>query len=173
MSPCALRPTRVEGMESAVRSYELGVASGLPKAEAFASALREFVAAGHRVPTTAQLRRATSAYSGRLPIELRAVVSSIFQSHGVSMDRALRSRTPAVVRARDEAVWVVRAMRPEVSYPMLGAFLGRDHSSLLSGMRRFEKRMAADDLLRLRVERLAGVRAGADREAEREAAVAS
>ncbi len=160
MSAYKMRPSRAEGMDSAVRSYELAVATGIPKAEAFAGALREFVAAGHRVPTTAQLRRSTVAYTGRLPIELQAVVATVFKSHGIAMDRALRSHTHSVARARDEAVWLVRRMRPEVSYTMLGAFLGRDHSSLITGIRRFEARMAADDLLRLRVERVAGVRSG-------------
>ncbi len=77
------------------------------------------------------------------------------ERHGIFAVELTGERRRWKMSVRDEAVHVARAMTG-VSFPALARYFGRDHSSLVQGERRFEKRLAADDLLRARIERLIG-----------------
>jgi chromosomal replication initiation ATPase DnaA len=105
--------------------------------------------------------RTTTSQLSRLPIPAHAVaiIESVMRHHGVSLWMACQKRRRApdeVVAARDEAIYVARSVVPECSWGRLAKFFNRDHASLVSGARRFERLMAVDELLRARVDRAVG-----------------
>ena len=77
-----------------------------------------------------------------LPPPALAVLETVSQAEGVSVADILgRCRRPELVRARWRAWSALRTMpwgagRP--SYPRIGAWLGRDHTTILHGVRRYE-----------------------------------
>lgn len=49
------------------------------------------------------------------------------------------SRRPHLVRARQHAVWLIKKLRPEISYPQIAGLLNyKDHTTVIHGIRRFE-----------------------------------
>lgn len=65
------------------------------------------------------------------------------------------SRVAQLVRARYLFAFVARARWPEMSYPRIGRMLGgRDHSTVLSGLRMFDRLMEREPALRLIAEQL-------------------
>jgi hypothetical protein len=56
-----------------------------------------------------------------------------------------RSRILAVERARVAAVWVHRKLQPKHSTVKMGYFFRRDHSTIMSTLRRAKKLLAEDD----------------------------
>jgi chromosomal replication initiator protein len=57
-----------------------------------------------------------------------------------------RSRLAPIVRVRQRAMYVTRQVRPDASLPLVGRILGgRDHTTILHGIRRTEARLQAKD----------------------------
>jgi chromosomal replication initiator protein len=90
----------------------------------------------------------TSLWAYRLPCTVRHVpvmadvVRLVAARHRVPVEALLgRSRTAPVVTARQEAYWECR-QHPHLSLPAIGRFFGRDHSTVLLGIRRHEARQA-------------------------------
>lgn len=82
------------------------------------------------------------------PVVARVLVSKdiIAQTafdHGISVPRMLsRSRQPCVAHARFDAMSRLRSVRrpdgkPRFSLPAIGAMFGRDHTTVLNGLRRW------------------------------------
>lgn len=75
---------------------------------------------------------------------LKRLAEEVCDEHGCTLDM-LRSgsRRRSLVRIRFEFMW--RAYQTGLfSYPTIGRFLGKDHTSCINGVRRF-KEMAPDD----------------------------
>jgi len=110
---------------------------------------------------------------------LRRAVAEMFGIEEHLLPGASRRRP--VVQARYAFAYVARTWWPDLSYPRIGRLLGgRDHSTVLHGLRQFEEWRARDRDLQDKVARLlasrlsdqhnAHVRAWSDVQAERERA---
>jgi len=97
----------------------------------------------------------------RESLKVRPLIAAVAAARGMEERHLVgASRVAAVVRARDEASWVIRDMvridGEPISYPMIGLALGgRDHSTVIAACRRVEARIARDPDLRLRLRLLA------------------
>ena len=103
-----------------------------------------------------------------LPKWARGVIEVIALENGVSLDTLRRDRhsSRAIQRIRAEAIYIVRAVgNGSPSFPDLGLYFGRDHSSLVTADQRFRARMEAEDILRARVEKYLADRGFVKREA--------
>jgi chromosomal replication initiation ATPase DnaA len=80
--------------------------------------------------------------------QTEAIIAEIAALHGVE-PRAItgRRRTPRIVLARQHAYAEVKARRAHLSLPAVGRAFGRDHSTILGGIRAHEARMAWADVL--------------------------
>ena len=69
----------------------------------------------------------------------RPMIVSTAGAFGVTFEMVLgRSRTFTVCRARDAVMTKLREQG--LSYPEIGTLLGRDHTTVMAGVRRFEER---------------------------------
>jgi chromosomal replication initiation ATPase DnaA len=134
-------------------AYESNKAAGMSAAEAMEHACRV-------------VRREIRAFGGNLndkprrfvPAWVNVVIGSMCAVHGVSTLRILgKERCSHLKLIRWEIAAELR--RRGLSLPIIGAALHRDHSTILHGLRAFEKRLATDELLRTRVLRTSEVRA--------------
>lgn len=56
-------------------------------------------------------------------------------------------RRREVARPRQMAYWLIRRLRPDLSFPQIAHMIGgRDHTTVLAGMRRFEKLVGTDEV---------------------------
>jgi Bacterial dnaA protein helix-turn-helix len=94
-------------------------------------------------------------YRDRLLLILRAVAREYGAEPG---DMLSPSRPGRLVQAR-QAAWLLLRKRTRLSLPQIGARFGRDHSTVLHGVRKMEALMRANPLLR---ERLAAIEAQLD-----------
>lgn len=80
--------------------------------------------------------------------QTEAIIAEIAALHGIE-PRAItgRRRTPRIVLARQHAYAEVKARRAHLSLPAVGRAFGRDHSTILGGIRAHEARMAWADVL--------------------------
>jgi chromosomal replication initiator protein len=66
------------------------------------------------------------------------VTEEIAESHGVTLDMVLGpERSDHIVRAREHALAVVR-WSTGLSFPAIGNIFDRDHSTVMSAVRRYE-----------------------------------
>jgi hypothetical protein len=94
-------------------------------------------------------------YRDRLLLILRAVAREYGAEPG---DMLSPSRQGRLVQAR-QAAWLLLRKRTRLSLPQIGARFGRDHSTVLHGVRKMEALIRANPLLR---ERLAAIEAQLD-----------
>jgi Bacterial dnaA protein helix-turn-helix len=95
-------------------------------------------------------------YRDRLLLILRAVA----RDYAVDPEEILSpNRKERFVQAR-QAAWLLLRKRTRLSLPQIGARFGRDHSTVLHGVRKMEAQMRSNPLLR---ERLAAIEAHLDR----------
>jgi chromosomal replication initiation ATPase DnaA len=78
------------------------------------------------------------AKAGKLP--LADIIAGVAAQHGISINdiRSCR-RSRRVVYARQEAMYLAYELT-EASYPMIAAAVGKDHTSVLHGVRRHAER---------------------------------
>jgi hypothetical protein len=78
------------------------------------------------------------------------------EAFGVEEHRLVgASRLQEIVIPRHATFYVLRRRFPDMSYPRIGRFMGgRDHSTILHGIRNIEERMKRDDALRHLVQSL-------------------
>lgn len=77
----------------------------------------------------------------RLPMRISVIVREVCGQHNVSVVTLLDgSRQRDVCRCRDEIAYRVKSEISEASYPQIGRWLGRDHTSLLLGAARHAAR---------------------------------
>lgn len=87
-----------------------------------------------------------------LPQWARELIASIAQDHGLTVEK-LRGPGAHARRVRGEAVYLVRVVgHGEPTYKDLGAFLERDHSTLVYGEQCFEMRLATEEVTKARIE---------------------
>ena len=111
-------------------------------------------------------RRATASMAKlRIARTLGPEIARVAHHHRLEAeDLTGDSLVPEVVAARYEAYWRLRQLRH--SLPIVGlAVGGRNHSTVHTGLRKFEAMLAADPALRARIEQIAVAEAGARREA--------
>ena len=95
-----------------------------------------------------------SLWRGMIPviegrITMPAIVRAVGEKHGFTVDELMSPARPdrELNLARQEAMWIMRQVRlldgrQRYSFPVIGAFFGRDHTTILSGARAHEKRLA-------------------------------
>ena len=71
---------------------------------------------------------------------IRDIFTAVSFVTNFSIDELLGPRrSKKVVAARHIAYWLLRELRPDLSYPAIGRAVGqRDHTTILSGIRRFQ-----------------------------------
>lgn len=80
---------------------------------------------------------------------MRGILASVAHAHDVSLeDLRGPSRKRRFTFPRQEAMWRIRQVRVSAggyrySLPQIGEFLGRDHATVLHGVRTYEARLAA------------------------------
>lgn len=77
------------------------------------------------------------------PPSWRFLVAYTAAKHHVGMDQILSPfRGREIVAARSEAIHLVRSHVPGIGLTRMGQYFGRDHSTILSALRRYEIRRA-------------------------------
>ncbi|MCA0358715.1 MAG: hypothetical protein LCH78_18025 [Proteobacteria bacterium] len=76
-------------------------------------------------------------------ISMPEIANLIASTYGVSVANLVGpARHKAISHARQHAMWLMH-QQPHLSMPQIGKFLGgRDHTTILHGIRRYEQRMA-------------------------------
>src|SRR4051812_25862567 len=117
-----------------------------------------FARAYSETGSIADAYRVTSAILNRgsthdiAAIGLDSMIAEVATFHGVSTRDLLgTSKRPEITIARFHVWWRCRQRNPPLSYPALGAYLHRDHSTVISGVQKFERLMAESAELRARV----------------------
>lgn len=73
-----------------------------------------------------------------------AVLTAVAIKHGLTLSEIMgKDRRHHVAHARQEAFWVLKQTYPEMSLPAIGRMFGKDHTTVLHGIRQHEKRRAA------------------------------
>lgn len=71
---------------------------------------------------------------------MRNCLRAICLHYGVTPDEIKgRSRHQHIVVPRNHFCWVVYRNRIDVSYPMIGRFLGKDHTTIVHSVAKFEE----------------------------------
>lgn len=72
------------------------------------------------------------------------VLEAVAHSYSVAMVELVgRGRTKAVAEARQLSYWLLRRLT-RMSFPEIGRALGRDHTSVMAGIKAIERRRARD-----------------------------
>jgi hypothetical protein len=70
-----------------------------------------------------------------MPEWARQIVERACEKHGICpSEMACDNRKHRVVKARNEAIYLVKARKPMLSSPQLGGWFGRDHTSILHSL---------------------------------------
>ena len=78
------------------------------------------------------------------PASVDAIIAKVALEHGVSAAELLSdTRWQKVAHARQHAFAAVRGMPRKPSYPQIGRWFGRDHSTVVHGVRAHEARRSA------------------------------
>jgi chromosomal replication initiation ATPase DnaA len=86
-----------------------------------------------------------------LPERVRLIVEETAEKHGVPPREILSSsRNRQVVAARTEAIYRTKAAKPIASAPTIGKWFGRDHTSILAALSRYQARHGAPVLSQYR-----------------------
>jgi chromosomal replication initiation ATPase DnaA len=87
---------------------------------------------------------------------MQVLLADVERLLGVPVDEVLgRSQQPRIALARKAVYWVLRGQR--YSYPEIAQATERlDHTTVIHGVRSFEKRIGVDPELRAIAEQLAG-----------------
>ena len=75
------------------------------------------------------------------PQTMSQIVRDVAEAHSIPLDVLMgREKGKALWRARNEAMWLVRQLRrdgkPAWSYPAIGRFFGRDHTTIIANVRK-------------------------------------
>lgn len=100
-------------------------------------------------PTIPQIRDFLSRRQTKNPISLDAVVKATAGAFAVrAADMKSKSRLKTIVSARNMAIYIAR-QTTSITLTELGRyFSGRDHATVLHGLRKMEERLADDDELK-------------------------
>jgi chromosomal replication initiation ATPase DnaA len=88
---------------------------------------------------------------------MRSIAAAVAEAYGLTVEELRgQCRERSVAHPRQEAMWRMRQVldedgRPRYSLPQIGNFLGhRDHTTVLHGVRAYEKRRQREEMLDLR-----------------------
>lgn len=105
--------------------------------------VREAVAAVRREQLIDRFGAAFSMTKVRA-VKMRDILIEVSEKHGVNaVDIKGSTRNRRVVRARHEAFWRCRRETAN-SFPAIGRFFHRDHTTVIYGVRAHEARMASE-----------------------------
>lgn len=95
-------------------------------------------------------------WAGRITLNRRptlgVIAAVVASSYGVALDDLYgQSRMRHLIRARQAFYFIARTLTPR-SLPQIGEHCGRDHTTVLHGVRAVEARMAADPDERTRMQ---------------------
>lgn len=87
------------------------------------------------------------------------IISAVASAHGVSMaDMKGHRRASRFVAARHHAVALLAQFRPDLSFPVIGMLMNRDHSTIIYGKRHWPKIAGRYRTQAARVENMIGIR---------------
>lgn len=73
-------------------------------------------------------------------VSAASIISAVAAAHGISMaDMKGPRRHTRFVAARHHAVAIICQCRPDLSYPVIGMLMNRDHSTIMYGRRHWPK----------------------------------
>ena len=134
-------------LSSAAEQYERLVAAGELRCDAFRSAMASIGRNAKGRPVVA------------LPVEMPGLIEEVVRSlvagdwrAAVREVRTGRSRNRFWTNARSLVAYVLHRHGHHESH--IGLALGRDRSTIIAALRVFERRLAADDVLKARVDRM-------------------
>lgn len=117
----------------------------------------------HQAQYTRTIFRAIEEFQMADPIEAEAselptiseIIQRVADAMCVSMDR-LKSpkRSARVAICRQTAMYLCRKLHPKVSFPRIGECFGRDHTTVMHGVKLIQQRMSKNVAYRLYIERL-------------------
>ncbi len=80
------------------------------------------------------------AQDNRAIFTLKRCLSVICSHYGVTQEEIKsKNRTRCVAIPRHHFCWVVYRNRIDISYPMIGRFLGKDHTTIVHSVSKFEE----------------------------------
>ena len=86
-----------------------------------------------------------------LPDWVRSIIIQSARKHHVLVyDIMSPTRMAEVVRARNEAIYRIKAARPSLSAPRIGIWFGRDHTTILYAISRHQSETGSPPLYNLR-----------------------
>ncbi len=92
-------------------------------------------------------RLAKAAFAKAFPhlsvgcLSMKEIVAEVAAKHGLSADDLLGPlRTVVFVRPRHEAIYRIAVERPDLSYPQIGKYFGRDHTTALHAVKQHARR---------------------------------
>jgi len=142
-------------LTAAAEHYEALCAAGELRGDAFRLAMRPLRYDGRRTIPAVISRPLAALVEGYVLMLVGAN-----DCHEVLQEmRGGSSRLSYYTRIRDEIAW--RARRVGYHPKAIGAVLGRDRTTIIDAIARFEARLATDEVLRARVERTTVRREGA------------
>lgn len=87
---------------------------------------------------------------------LRDIIAAVAFAHGLSLDEILSdSRSRQIARPRQIVYWLARELTSLSCVQIGRRMLGRDHSTIVSGIRQIDRLMAHDPGFRRRIDKLA------------------
>lgn len=94
---------------------------------------RERQSRNHHLKRIARLNRERAAYyAAQYPLDL--LVDAVEKFYRVGKRELFSDeRFTWTVKARHHLYWLIRTKRPDMSYPMIGQYVGKDHSSVVHG----------------------------------------
>lgn len=100
----------------------------------------------------AQINALTIKHETMRPPRVQAIVDQVCQEVGLTeMQVFSASRFAPLVEARQRIWWEIRQLSTPMgdpfSYPMIGKWFKKDHTTILHGVQEYEKRLAAKLLL--------------------------
>jgi len=105
-----------------------------------AEVLAEARAQALTIITEAELAARALVRHPTLP-SVAAIQKEVAGRHGIPVQRLLGcNMARPLVAARDEAIALAHAARPDLSFPALGRLFRRDHSSIMSALKRYRSR---------------------------------
>ena len=74
---------------------------------------------------------------------MRQIVAEVALKHDTTPELIIaHGRLKAIVWARQEVMWRIRLERPDLSYPQIGRFFSRDHTTIIHGVRAHAARLS-------------------------------
>lgn len=100
---------------------------------------------------------ATDLLAGQVAPSMRAIARAVCAEWGVTLAELLSPRRDAGLVEARHAAWYLARHLNQASLPAIGRTFRRDHTTVLTGIRRFAERLAGDAHLAARVARAAAI----------------